>query len=147
MSPDFSMYFDVEYQRNEFVIRDTLDGSIKFSLSKYFTSNDLSTESNVIEQLKFLAWKDNDTIRVIDYQNPDAIEKLLSISKSQKSGFTEEISSSSVPYLDHDLYKVSHQGYRAGNYFKDYLPSDISDVEFRLKQNHQALKTVSYVDY
>jgi hypothetical protein len=49
MSPDFTMYFDVDYVGMEFVIRRTDDGSIQFSFPKAFINNDLSTQAKVIE--------------------------------------------------------------------------------------------------
>jgi hypothetical protein len=49
MSPDFKMYFDVDYVEMEFVVRKTCDGGIYFSLPKNFLNNDLSSQKKVTE--------------------------------------------------------------------------------------------------
>lgn len=55
--------------------------------------------------MRFLAWNDDDTLCVLDFNNPDHFFKLVSISRSRKTSFMEELASATMPFLDLEIYR------------------------------------------
>jgi len=51
-------------------------------------------------QLKFIAWHDQDSIKIVDVSNSDNICQVISISKSIERERIVELSSSYIPFLD-----------------------------------------------
>ena len=65
-SPDMKHYLDIDLQREEFVIKETTNPeTIVYSIP-----NDLlpmpRDEAELITQVKFIAWENNNSLRVID---------------------------------------------------------------------------------
>ena len=104
-SPDLTQYLDFEIATKEFVIRTVPTGVIRLKLPRNFLATPSSTKQ-VTEQLKFMTWVDNETLRIIDISHDEPFEKLIKTSALNTGAFVEVESSSTIPYFDITPYTI-----------------------------------------
>ena len=134
-SPDMSKFIDFDLHSRAYVIRDTISNMIVFTISNEFLSLP-GKEQDIITQVKFIAWENNETLRLIDISADPYIEELIQIDDGE---LTHEVDSMTIPYLHLGDYYVKEQKNQValgGNFFKDQLPIAREEVETRLKRKH-----------
>ena len=94
-SPDMSKFIDFDLHSRAYVIRDTLSNMIVFTISNEFLSLP-AREKDIITQVKFIAWEDHETLRLIDISADPYIEELIKIDNNE---LTSEVDSMTIPYL------------------------------------------------
>ena len=60
-------------------------------------------EQDIITQVKFIAWENNETLRLIDISADPYIEELIKIDENH---LTTEVDSMTIPYLHLEDYYV-----------------------------------------
>jgi hypothetical protein len=98
------MHFDYEISDKQFVIREVPTGKVKFKFPRTLLATANNTRQ-VTEQLKFMKWADNETIRFINISNSEPFEKLIAISALLQSAVTE-VASSTMPFFDKRPYSL-----------------------------------------
>ena len=101
-SPDMSKFIDFDLHSRSYVIRDTISNMIVFTISNEFLSLP-AREQDIITQVKFIAWEDHETLRLIDISADPYIEELIKIDNNE---LTSEVDSMTIPYLQLDEYYV-----------------------------------------
>ena len=69
---------DYERESNCFVIRDATSGKVSFKIPQTFLATPANTKA-IAEQVKFMTWVDNKTIRLIDISRAEPFEKIIKI--------------------------------------------------------------------
>ena len=143
-SPNMEKFIDFDLKCKAYVIRDTITNAIVYTISNQFLSLP-KKEQDIITQVKFIAWEDNETLRLIDINADPFIEELIKINDAP---LTEEVDSMTIPYLylrDYWVKDNKDQVALGGNFFKDRIPMKREEVEQRLMRKHQALKAIWYL--
>jgi len=109
MCPAFKRYIDFDFDKREFVVRDTEKDDVMFRIPKCFLDVK-GDDSAVMEQIKFIAFDDLNSIRVVDFQSDENIEKIIKFSNDYDEEAEiqiEELGSVSIPMLDKGPFRVS----------------------------------------
>ena len=140
-SPDLTKHLDIDPQEQSWVIREARNNDrVICQIPNTLLACDPDMTEKTTQQARFITWRDNDEISLIDIEGDPFIEKVIKIPlEYTKDQPLNSKASVTVPFLDISPYKVGHSDERqlgTSNFFKAKLQLKHSDVHSRLKRMH-----------